>query len=68
MKSCQRNTVTFTQCMHVHKSVSHCYGMVTYSAVRNRRPNSWQTWGTKLSGSSIKNKEKFSKVIPDGKG
>ena len=58
------NTVTFTQCVHVHKSVRV---MFTYSAVRNKRPNSLQTCGTKLSGHSIKNTEKFSKVMPDGK-
>ena len=39
--------------------------MFTYSAVRNKRPNSLQVVH-KLSGRSIKNKEKFSKVMPNG--
>ena len=41
-RGCQWNTVSFTQCMHVHESVSHCEGIFTYSAVRNNRPNSLQ--------------------------
>ena len=63
----EENTVSFTQCVHLHKSVSYCEVMFTYSAVRNKRPNSLQTCGTELNGHSINNTEKCSKVMPDGR-
>ena len=57
--------------LHLHNLCtceSYCEVMFTYSAVRNKRPNSLQTCGTKLSGHSIQNTEKtFSKVMPDGR-
>ena len=60
MKSCQRNIVSFTQCVHMHKSVRVTV-RTCYFAVKNTRPNSSQVVH-KLSGCSIKNKEKFSQM------
>ena len=52
---------------HALECESYCEVMFTYCAVRNKRSNSLQTCGTKLSGHSIKNTEKCSKVKPDGR-